>query len=115
MAFWKKRGRSGADWRKAYPAQPTFYARPDGTFFGAFTLMEGVETILPKAPRAEHRDGQAISGWKLVFFSISRDTVLGDAEYFSALQRIRAFALEETENAVLVKGLSNAELEQLKG
>ena len=39
-----------ADWTTAFVADPHYYVKPDGTFFGVFGINEGIETILPKLP-----------------------------------------------------------------
>ena len=43
-----KKEKTAVDWSNAYTATPKFYAKPDGSPFGAIALTEGTETILPK-------------------------------------------------------------------
>ena len=75
------------DWSNAYTATPKFYGKPDGTLFGAIALTEGTETVLPKTPQNEYRvDGKVVSEWKLVLVSTTKDTIIGDADYFTALK-----------------------------
>lgn len=103
------------DWSKAFSATPQFYGKPDGNPFGAIALTEGTETILPKAPRERYKvDGNAVSEWKMVLVSTSKDSVIGDADYFTALKKAEKYVLDSNEDSVLIKGLSLAELESLK-
>ncbi|MDE6470904.1 MAG: DUF4299 domain-containing protein [Eubacterium sp.] len=102
------------DWNNAYKAVPKFYAKPDGSPFGAVALTEETETILLKAPQLEYGiDGKPVSDWKMVFVSTSKDSIIGDADYFMALKKAEQYAIDSNENALLIKGLSLAELESL--
>ena len=90
--------------------------KPDGTLFGAIALTEGTETVLPKTPQNEYRvDGKVVSEWKLVLVSTTKDTIIGDADYFIALNDVEKYALDSKKDSVLVKGLSLSELESLRG
>ena len=53
--FDRFKGKKTVDWSAAYPAEPKFYGRPDGTPVGAIELTEGTETVLPTAPQAAYR------------------------------------------------------------
>lgn len=104
------------DWSNAYIATPKFYGKPDGTPFGTIALTEGTETVLPKTPQNEYRvDGIVVSEWKLVLVSTTKDTIIGDADYFTALMNVEKYALDSKKDSVLVKGLSLSELESLRG
>ena len=103
-------------WSNAYTATPKFYEKPDGTHFGAIALTEGTETVLPKTPQNEYRvDGKVVSEWKLVLVSTTKNTIIGDLDYFTALNNVEKYALDSKKNIVLVKGLSLSELESLRG
>lgn len=103
-----------ADWSGAYIAAPKFYGKPDGTPFGAIALTEGTETVLPKLPQNEYRvDGKAVAEWRLVLVSTTKDTIIGDADYFTALKSIEKYVLDSNKDSILVKGLSLNELESL--
>lgn len=111
-----KRKKEIINWSKAFIATPKFYERPDGTIFGAVALTEGVETVLPKLPQNQYRvDGKEVSEWKLVLVSITKDTVIGEADYFTTLKDIEKISLDSKKDCILVKGLSLSELESLKG
>lgn len=111
-----KRKKKIGNWEDAYIAAPNFYEKPDGTPFGAIALTEGTETVLPKSPQNRYRvDGKAVSEWKLVFVSTRKDAVIGDADYFAALNNMQEYILDSKENTVLVKGLSFSELKRLIG
>lgn len=102
------------NWNDAYEANPKFYGKPDGSPFGAIALTEGTKTILPKNPQSEYLvDGKAVSEWKLMLISTSKDAIIGDTDYFVALKKIERYSLDTTKNAILIKELSLAELEGL--
>lgn len=50
-----------------------------------------------------------------MFVSTTKDTIIGDADYFMALKNIEKYALDSKEDSILVKGLSLSELESLTG
>ncbi len=112
--FDKLRGKKVVDWSNAYIAVPKFYEKPDVAPFGVITLTEGTETILPKLPQNEYKvDGKVVTEWKLVLVSTTKDMVIGDAEYFTALKNIEKYSLDAKQDTILVKGLSLSELESL--
>lgn len=107
--------KESVDWNDAYNATPKFYGKPDGSPFGAIALTEGTKTILPKNPQSEYKvDGKPISEWRLVLVSTSKNTIIGDNDYFVALKRIEQYSLDTNKNTILVKELSLAELESLR-
>ena len=60
------------DWSNAYTATPKFYGKPN-----------------------EYRvDGKVVSEWKLVLVSTTKDTIIGDADYFTALNDVEKYALD---------------------
>ena len=50
-----------------------------------------------------------------VFLIGSNHTIIGDADYFTALNDVEKYALDSKKDSVLVKGLSLSELESLRG
>lgn len=114
--FDKLKGKKeSVDWSDAYNATPKFYRKPDGSPFGAIALTEGTKTVLPKNPQLEYKvDGKSVAEWKLVLVSTSKDTVIGDDDYFVALKKVEQYSLDTNKNAILVKELSLVELESLK-
>lgn len=109
-----KKEKPSVDWNDAYPAVPKFYETPDGTPFGAVALTEGIATILPKAPQNKYSvDGQPVSDWKMVLVSTTRDDVLGECDYFTALRQLQPYILDSNAASVLIRGLSLKELEAL--
>lgn len=114
--FDKLKGKKeSVDWSDAYNATPKFYGKPNGSPFGAIALTEGTKTALPKNPQLEYKvNGKLVAEWKLVLVSISKDTIIGDVDYFVALKKVEQYSLNANKNAILVKELSLAELESLK-
>ncbi len=102
-----------ANWESAYKANPSFYTKPDGSPFCAFALTEGTETILPRAPHYAV-SGKEIQEYKLMLVSTTREGILGDCDYFAAIRKLEAFALDADPNNLLIKGLSLSELEELR-
>lgn len=115
--FDKLKGKKeSVDWSDAYNAVPKFYGKPDGSPFGAIALTEGTKTALPKNPQLQYKvDGKAVTEWRLVLVSTSKDAVIGDMDYFAALKKAEQYSLDANKNAILVKELSLAELESLRG
>ncbi len=114
--FDKLKGKKAVDWTSAYTAAPKFYEKPGVEPFGVITLTEETKTILPKFPQNQYRvDGKAVSEWKLVLVSTTKNTIVGDMEYFTALKKIEKYSLDSKQDTILVKGLSLSELESLKG
>ena len=108
--------KESVDWSDAYNATPKFYGKPDGSPFGAIALTEGTKTALPKNPQLEYKvDGKSVAEWKLVLVSTSKETIIGDADYFAALKKVEQYSLDTNKNTILVKELSLAELESLRG
>ena len=99
-------------WEDAYEANPSFYSKPDGSPFGAFALTEDTDTILPKAPRYAV-SGTEVTEYKLMLVSITKDGVIGDCDYFDAIKKLEAFAVDSNDDNLLIRGLSLSELEDL--
>ena len=109
-----KKEKTAVDWSNAYTATPKFYAKPDGSPFGAIALTEGTETILPKMPQNEYAvDGKRVADWKMVLVSTTKDGIIGDCDYQKALKKLEKYTLDSNENTILIKGLSLEELEAI--
>ena len=106
----KKKEDSG--WDNAYKANPQFYAKDDGKPFGAFALTEATETILPKAPNYAV-EGNTITEYKLMLVSTTKNSVIGDLDYFVALSKLDNYKLDENDESILLRELSLEELEGL--
>ncbi len=106
---------ASAVWAQAYTAVPKFYVDPQGEPFGAVALTEGTDTVLFKAPQNQYQvDGRPVRQWKIVFFSTTKGEVLFEQEYFAALARLQEQKIDERDDAILIKGLSLAEMLQLQ-
>ena len=104
--------KDASDWDNAYKANPQFYAKDDGSPFGAFALTEGTETILPKAPNYAV-EGNTITEYRLMLVSTTKDAVIGDMDYSIALSKLDNYILDEAADSFLIRGLSLDELEDL--
>ena len=109
-----KKGKKTINWDKAYKATPKFYSKPDGHPFGAIALTEGTDSILPKAPQNEYTiDGKQITDWKIVLISTTKDSIIGDCDYFVAFNKLKNYMIDSNDNSVLIRGLSLKELEAI--
>lgn len=96
------------------PFAPKFYGKSDGTVFGAITVVEGKELYLPKRPQDQYDSGEkVVSEWKMIFVSTTKELIIGDAEYFSAIERMKGYILGEDDNQFRVRGLTLGEMEAL--
>lgn len=110
-----KAKKPATDWNDAYVAAPKFYRDASGSPFGAIALTEGTETVLPRNPQAEYRvDGKTVENWRMMLLSTTKDAIVGDADYQTALRNAEKYAVDRNQNSILVRGLSLAELEALK-
>lgn len=101
-------------WGEAYKASPNVYANKDGDRFGAIALTENTLTILPKDPKAVYTvGGEKIDDWKLVLVSTTKDTVLGNIDYYVALDKLQDYIVESNEDSYLIQGLTVREMEDL--
>lgn len=110
--FDKFKKKESSAWNNAYKANPQFYAKDDGSPFGAFALTEGTETILPKVPNYAV-DGNTITDYRLMLVSTTKDAVIGDMDYSIALSKLDNYKLDEAADSILMRGLSLDELEDL--
>lgn len=109
-----KRKKEGFTKINAHVATPHFYEKQDESPFGAIALTEGTLTILPENPQEKYRvDAKPVSDWKLVLVSTSTDSIIGEVDYFTALNKIKKYMLDSTGDSVLIKALSLTELESL--
>ena len=99
-------------WSEAYEANPHVFELEDGGLLVSFTLTETVDTILPIAPETQYAiEGETISRWVIVFFSLSKDDNLGILEYHEALELLQPYIQETRGSNILVRGLSLEEME----
>lgn len=101
-------------WENAYIGNPNFYNGKHGKPFGAFALTEGTVTSLPKDPKALYKlDNTEIDEWKLVLVSTTNNGILGDLDYYVAINKISKFVTDEKCNNILIKDLSLEELTEI--
>lgn len=109
-----KRKKEGFTKINAHVATPHFYEKQGESPFGAIALTEGTLTILPENPQEKYRvDAKPVSDWKLVLVSTSTDSIIGEVDYYTALNNIKKYMLDSTGDSMLIKALSLTELESL--
>lgn len=116
MSIFKKLKKSQyiSNWNNACLATPKFYRKPDGTAFGAIALTESTETILPELPQNVYQiDGIPVSEWRLILVSTTRNTIIGDADYFTELKALKKYVLDKRDDKILLRGLSLLDMENL--
>lgn len=99
-------------WHKACRAVPKIYLSEEEAPFGAFALNEETPVIFPKRPRA-NVDGVNITDWRLYLVSITNDELLGDINYFKALDAMKEYTADEDSENILVRAMNLGELEAL--
>lgn len=109
--FMKK---ENGDWKNAYIGNPNFYKGKDGKPFGAFALTENTLTSLPKNPKALYKiDNTEVDEWKLMLVSTTNNGVLGDIDYYKAVNKLMKYVIDEKDNNILIRGLSLKELNEV--
>lgn len=112
--FKKKKTPADAGENSAYMRNPNFYTDRDGAVFGAFALTRGTDTVLPKRPQNQYLiEGKQVSQWRILFVSIVKQGVIGDSDYFTALNKLENYSSNFDENHILVRGLTLAELKDI--
>lgn len=112
--FNKFKKKENNDWGNAYVGNPNFYNGNDGKPFGAFALTEDTLTSLPKNPKLLYKvDNTEVNEWKLMLVSTTNNGILGDIDYYVAINKLKKFVIEEKDNQILIKGLSLKELSEL--
>ena len=67
---------------------------------------------MPKAPHYAV-EGRELSEYKLVLVSTTKDGIIGECDYFDAINKLESIKLDSDNDNILVKGLSLSELEVL--
>ena len=112
--FNKFKKKEKGDWKNAYMGNPNFYKGKDGKPFGAFALTENTLTSLPKNPKALYKiDDTEVDEWKLMLVSTTNNGVLGDIDYYKAINKLMKFVIDEKDNNILIRGLSLKELNEV--
>lgn len=103
-----KKNEKNNQWEKAevYVANPHFYSDKIGNAFGAFALTEDVLTGLPLNPKDMFLcDGKKIDVWKLMLVSTTKDSFLGDMDYYTALDKLKKYSIGEKDGYMIVQPL----------
>jgi len=102
-------------WKDAYRANPQVYRKKDAdALLGSCALTEGVDTLLPLRPESQWAvDGKTISDWMLSLVSITEKRVLGQMGYQEAMKRLLPFSLAKSEDSILIRAMTHAELDGL--
>ena len=114
MSIESYQGSGVLDWSEAYVAAPRYFKREDGTVFGAVAINEGIETILPLRPHElYHPDGLTLTGWRIVLYSKTKGEIIGEVDFFAAMQILQEYFIDGNDERVLLKALTLTELDAL--
>ena len=93
--FDKFKKKENNNWENAYIGKPNFYNGKDSKPFGAFALTEGTLTSFPKNPRLLYKvNNTEVDEWKLMLVSTTNNGVLGDIDYYEAINRLMKFVID---------------------
>lgn len=100
---------------EVYIANPHFYSDNEGNVFGTFALTEDVLTGLPLNPKDMFLyDNEQISVWKLMMVSTTKDSCIGDMDYYKAIENLKKFSIGEKDEYIIIQPLKlNEQLEVL--
>ena len=90
--FYKFKKKENNNWKNAYVGKPNFY---NGKAGKPFALTEGVLTSFSKNPKLLYKvDNTEIDEWKLMLVSTTKNGVLGDMDYYEAINKLMKFVIE---------------------
>ena len=114
MGLFDKFKKEKNEWKDAYKGNPNFYNKNGGNPFGAFALTEDTLSSFPKNPKVLYKvDNKVVDEWKLMLVSTTKNSVLGDIDYYEAIKKLMKFAIADDDKNILIKGLSLEELYEL--
>lgn len=114
MGLFDKFKKKNNDWENAYVGNPHFYNGKDVKPFGVFALTEGTLTVFPKNPRLLYKvDNAEVEKWKIMLVSTTNNGVLGDIDYYEAINKLMKFVIDEKDDNILIRGLSLEELNEV--
>lgn len=101
------------DWANATVAEPMGFVDDELNTVGALTLRAGTLTILSLSPAEDFElNTDIIHTWKLVF-QASDGRIIGDADYYLALQELKNFIQDQQNGSLLLHPLTDDELEDV--
>lgn len=81
--------------------------------FATFVLKPNTELIFSLDPAEDYEvNPHTIDGWRMIFIDENGET-LGDTDYMKTLDCLTNFAIDQNNNSILIKKLTQAELKQV--
>jgi len=81
--------------------------------YATFALKPNTDIIYSLDPSEDYEiNPNTINGWKMIFFDEGGET-LGDADYFVVLDQLKPYIIEQYNNSIVTKKLTQDELEQV--
>lgn len=102
-------------WQEAYRANPRAYEK-DGTVIIGFALTESADSLFPIEPEKEWAiDGVTIDKWIITVVSLTNPQggIIGQIEYHEAIKRLQPFVIAQSDNWILIRGMTHDELDKL--
>lgn len=95
-------------------AKEDFFSSEDGNVIGAFALKEDAMTALPLDPKKQFKcGGKIVEDWKLLFLSITKKGAVGELNYYSAIKKLKKFAIGKKKGYIIIKPLTLDEQERI--
>ena len=100
-------------WQEAYRADPRVYEK-DGRVVVGLALTETADSLFPLAAEKQWEiKDKTVDLWFISMVSLTKDSVVGTIEYSEAMKRLKPYFLAEKDGWVLIRGLTDAEMEAL--
>ena len=88
-------------------AKEDFFSAENGNVIGAFALKEDALTALPLDPKKQFKcAGKSVEDWKLLFLSITKKGAVGELNYYSAIKKLKKFAVGKKKGYIIIKPLT---------
>ena len=88
-------------------AKEDFFSGEDGNVIGAFALNEDSMTALPLDPKKKFLcRGKTVGVWKLLFLGLSKKGAVGELNYYSAIKKLKKFAVGKKEGYLIIKPMT---------
>lgn len=103
-------------WKEAYQASPKVYEKHDGTLLAGFALTEDCDSLFPVVPEEQWAiKDKTISEWRISLISLTnpKGGVIGEIEYYEAMQKLTPFILAQNGNWALIRKMTHQELQGL--
>lgn len=93
---------------------PQYYLSPEGEEFGMITLIEGKSRRVATDPKQFYAEDKPSSiPYKLVFISTTKGKVVGELDFYVAIERLRPYIQNANSQYIDIEPLTLEEMENL--